>query len=72
MITVTIIICITILLALIIWVLHKRICIHQWNMTEKIKVYDDYDNDDPNCIPAYSKYVMQCTKCGKIKHYVAK
>lgn len=48
-------------------------CKHVWKIIKVIEVYDDDFNhwlkteSRVNNLPIYHKYVLQCTKCGKIK-----
>ena len=71
MIASVLIICVTFLISLIIVMKYKRKCNHKWNMVNEIKIYDNFRKNDPNCLPVRRRYMMQCTKCGAIKHYEA-
>lgn len=62
-----VIICLTIVLISLLIFIYKIIftCKHKWNKVETIRVF----SDDGDKLPMGNKYVMQCSKCGQIKHY---
>lgn len=56
-----------IIIALLIFIYKMKFtCSHKWNKVDEIRVHDD---GRESSMPIGTKYIMQCSKCGAIKHY---
>lgn len=69
MLNIVLTVCITAVIITALIIYHLNRCKHVWEKKETISVYEGYRKDDPNCIPSYKKFIMQCKKCGAIKIY---
>lgn len=48
---------------LLIQLLEKWTCKHEWEIFERIDMYDEFSGS----LPSYTKCWFMCKKCGKIK-----
>ncbi len=52
---------------LIIQILEKLACKHQWETFSRTKIYENHNDPAEGKLPTRSIYIFVCKNCGKIK-----